>query len=70
MRCSKISSTENALAVTPAPVIKPGDAPLAVTGVLGVLATGLHGPRVVPHLTVDAAGIDRAAAAMRHFFNA
>ncbi|MES2937043.1 MAG: GntG family PLP-dependent aldolase [Pseudomonadota bacterium] len=36
----------------------------------GVLATGLYRLRFVTHLDVDAAGIDRAAAAIRRFFKA
>jgi threonine aldolase len=36
----------------------------------GVLATGLIGLRFVSHLDVDAAGIDRAVAAVREFFSA
>ncbi|MFM6991396.1 MAG: low-specificity L-threonine aldolase, partial [Rhodoferax sp.] len=34
----------------------------------GVLATGLIGLRFVTHLDVDAAGVDRAVAAVRAFF--
>jgi threonine aldolase len=34
----------------------------------GVLATGLYRLRFATHLDVDAAGIDRAIAAMRQFF--
>lgn len=34
----------------------------------GVLATGLYRLRFVTHLDVDAAGVDRAAAAIRSFF--
>ena len=34
----------------------------------GVLATGLYTLRFVTHLDVDAAGVDRAAAAMQEFF--
>jgi threonine aldolase len=34
----------------------------------GVLATGLYRLRFATHLDVDAAGIDRAIAAIRHFF--
>jgi threonine aldolase len=36
----------------------------------GVLATGLYRLRFVTHLDVDAAGIDRAVAAIREFFRA
>ncbi|MGN7875436.1 low-specificity L-threonine aldolase [Roseateles sp. 22389] len=36
----------------------------------GVLATGLYKLRFVTHLDVDAAGVDRAIAAVRRFFNA
>ncbi|MDB5856732.1 MAG: ltaE [Ramlibacter sp.] len=36
----------------------------------GVLATGLYRLRFVTHLDVDAAGVDRAAAAIRSFFAA
>jgi len=36
----------------------------------GVLATGLYRLRFVTHLDVDAAGIDRAVAAIREFFHA
>ena len=36
----------------------------------GVLATGLYRLRFVTHLDVDAAGVDRAVAAIRQFFNA
>ena len=36
----------------------------------GVLATGLYRLRFVTHLDVDAAGIDRAIAAIRGFFRA
>ena len=36
----------------------------------GVLATGLYRLRFVTHLDVDAAGVDRAAAAFREFFRA
>lgn len=36
----------------------------------GVLATGLYRLRFVTHLDVDAAGVDRAAAAIRSFFHA
>lgn len=35
----------------------------------GVLATGLYRLRFVTHLDIDAAGIDRAIAAVRQFFN-
>jgi len=35
----------------------------------GVLATGLHRLRFVTHLDVDAAGVDRAVAAMREYLN-
>jgi threonine aldolase len=36
----------------------------------GVLATGLYRLRFVTHLDVDAAGVDRAVAAIRNFFDA
>jgi threonine aldolase len=36
----------------------------------GILATGLYRLRFVTHLDVDAAGVDRAVAAIRGFFNA
>ena len=36
----------------------------------GVLATGLYRLRFVTHLDVDAAGVDRAVAAIRRFFQA
>jgi threonine aldolase len=36
----------------------------------GVLATGLYRLRFVTHLDVDAEGVDRAAAAIRSFFEA
>ncbi len=36
----------------------------------GVLATGLYRLRFATHLDVDAAGVDRAVAAIRHFFKA
>ena len=36
----------------------------------GVLATGLYRLRFVTHLDVDAAGVDRAVAAIRRFFKA
>jgi len=36
----------------------------------GVLATGLYRLRFVTHLDVDAAGVDRAIAAMRDYFGA
>ncbi len=36
----------------------------------GIQATGLYRLRFVTHLDVDAAGVDRAAAAIRQFFNA
>jgi threonine aldolase len=36
----------------------------------GILATGLYRLRFVTHLDVDAAGVDRAIAAIRGFFNA
>ena len=36
----------------------------------GVLATGLYRLRFVTHLDVDAAGVDRAIAAIRSFFGA
>jgi threonine aldolase len=35
----------------------------------GVLATGLHRLRFVTHLDVDAAGVDRAVAAMREYLH-
>jgi threonine aldolase len=34
----------------------------------GILATGLYRLRFVTHLDVDAAGVDRAMAAIRGFF--
>jgi threonine aldolase len=34
----------------------------------GILATGLYSLRFVTHLDVDAAGVDRAVAAIRAFF--
>ena len=34
----------------------------------GILATGLYRLRFVTHLDVDAAGVDRAAAAIRGYF--
>jgi threonine aldolase len=45
-----------------------GPALLAHLKAHGVLATGLIGLRFVTHLDVDAAGIDRAIAAVRGFF--
>jgi threonine aldolase len=36
----------------------------------GVLTTGVYQLRFVTHLDVDAAGIDRAIAALREHFNA
>ena len=36
----------------------------------GILATGLYRLRFVTHLDVDTAGIDRAIAAIRGFFEA
>ena len=36
----------------------------------GVLTTGVYQLRFVTHLDVDAAGIDRAVAAVREHFNA
>ncbi len=36
----------------------------------GILATGLYRLRFVTHLDVDAAGVDRAVAAIRRFLNA
>ena len=36
----------------------------------GMLATGLYRLRFVTHLDVDAAGVDRATAAIRSFFHA
>jgi threonine aldolase len=47
-----------------------GAALLAHLQAHGVLATGLIGLRFVTHLDVDTAGIDRAVAAVRSFFNA
>ena len=35
----------------------------------GVLATGLYRLRFVTHLDVDAAGVDRAVAAMREYLD-
>lgn len=46
-----------------------GGALLAHLASHGVLATGLIGLRFVTHLDVDAAGIDRAVAAVRAFFS-
>lgn len=46
------------------------DALLAHLAARGVLATGLYRLRFVTHLDVDAAGVDRAAAAVREFFEA
>lgn len=46
-----------------------GAALLAHLASRGVLATGLIGLRFVTHLDVDAAGIDRAVAAVREFFS-
>ena len=43
---------------------------LASLGSQGILATGLYRLRFVTHLDVDAAGIDRAVAAIRAFFKA
>jgi threonine aldolase len=34
----------------------------------GIQATGLYRLRFVTHLDVDAAGVDRAVAAIRHYF--
>jgi threonine aldolase len=45
-----------------------GPALLEYLAARGVLATGLIGLRFVTHLDVDAAGIDRAIAAVRDFF--
>lgn len=36
----------------------------------GIQATGLYRLRFVTHMDVDAAGVDRAVAAIRQFFNA
>lgn len=53
-----------------------GDAKARSAGLLehladcGILATGLYRLRFVTHLDVDAAGVDRAAAVIRQFFNA
>ena len=44
-----------------------GPALLAYLKAAGVLATGMLGLRFVTHLDVDAAGIDRAIAAIRAF---
>ncbi len=43
---------------------------LAHLAAQGILATGLYRLRFVTHLDVDAAGVDRAAAAVRGFFGA
>ncbi|CAN7202072.1 low-specificity L-threonine aldolase [Variovorax paradoxus] len=43
---------------------------LANLNAQGILATGLYRLRFVTHLDVDAAGVDRAVAAIRGFFNA
>ena len=43
---------------------------LAHLGARGILATGLYRLRFVTHLDVDAAGVDRAIAAVRDFFHA
>ncbi len=43
---------------------------LASLNAQGILATGLYRLRFVTHLDVDAAGVDRAVAAIRNFFNA
>ena len=43
---------------------------LAHLAASGVLAVGLYRLRFVTHLNVDAAGVDRAVAAMRQFFQA
>ena len=45
-----------------------GPALLAHLQAQNILATGLIGLRFVTHLDVDAAGIDRAIAAVRDFF--
>ena len=37
---------------------------------LGIQATGLYRLRLVTHLNVDAAGVDRAVAAIRRYFGA
>ncbi|HJV60266.1 MAG TPA: low-specificity L-threonine aldolase [Albitalea sp.] len=47
-----------------------GDGLLAHLKSRGVLATGIYQLRFVTHLDVDAAGIDRAIAAVREYFNA
>ena len=47
-----------------------GEALLASLREAGVLASGLYRLRFVTHLDVDAAGIDRAVAAVRRFFHA
>ena len=36
----------------------------------GIDITGLYRLRLVTHLDVDRAGVDRAISAVRHFFNA
>jgi len=36
----------------------------------GIDVTGLYRLRLVTHLDVDRAGVDRAISAVRHFFNA
>jgi threonine aldolase len=43
---------------------------LAHLAASGILAVGLYRLRFVTHLDVDAAGVDRAAAAIRQFFEA
>ncbi|MBS0316180.1 MAG: aminotransferase class I/II-fold pyridoxal phosphate-dependent enzyme [Proteobacteria bacterium] len=52
------------------PARERSDALLAHLAARGVLATGLYSLRFVTHLDVDAAGVDRAAAAVREFFEA
>jgi threonine aldolase len=52
------------------PAVSQGPALIAHLKAHGVLATGLYRLRFVTHLDVDAAGIDRAAAAIRAFFTA
>ena len=44
------------------------DALISYLAAHGILATGLYRLRFVTHLDVDAAGVDRAIAAMRQFF--
>ena len=52
------------------PAREQASALIAHLGQVGVQATGLYRLRFVTHLDVDAAGVDRAIAAMRSFFRA